>query len=409
MARMILFAFALVLALVNDQPAAAAPTAGIGKVETHGLSLTAPAASSLLQSKLSALLGAGKPFEKCALDFGGSSGAYVVDAQITGNGGQVTWALTLRNAATGSMVASAIYAGRVETLEQDAAAALAKLLDRACPVLARKAKPAETPPPVLPPTRPPPASADNPVSGTIQMSTIFDYAASSHTADSVPATRGQRFSLINKEPYTDESWDLHGEFVWQYQTLGSRLLVQEAGVRTYNLWGREQDFARAKSESVRDRMGMCSSAPYYPRIEEMRKVTHQGRVDIGHSAERIGFSSGSQLRIKGTGAGRRFELELKNSFIVAQNKDGVLSVIQESEGCGAPHISSPSTSNVTWLITARAGANVVLEGPVAADGTISGRFAINGKYVVPKTWSTNTAPEDAPVDFVVDLDLKVIE
>ena len=139
------------------------------------------------------------------------------------------------------------------------------------------------------------------MSGTVKMSAIFDYAATSHKADNAPARPGPG-SPINSEPYTDESWDLHGDYSWQFQTQETFLQTNEAGTRTYTLTGRETDHGRAQFEVIRDRMYRCGGGAYFPRVEDMRKITWLGKVDATHTFDRSGYSSGAALRINYIGA-----------------------------------------------------------------------------------------------------------
>ncbi len=407
-AKTVALVFALALAGLSPT-ATAAPTASVGKVETQVPGVTQAAVAQILQAKLAALLGPGHPLATCELLPGGVEAKYVVEAQLSLVGGQVLWRLTLRERATSAVVASASLAGNAQTIETDAEQVLLRLLKRGCPAVARRVVRETTPPPPLPPIvpPPPPVTPDNPVSGTVKMSAIFDYAATSHKADNAPARPGPG-SPINSEPYTDESWDLHGDYSWQFQTQETFLQTNEAGTRTYTLTGRETDHGRAQFEVIRDRMYRCGGGAYFPRVEDMRKITWLGKVDATHTFDRSGYSSGAALRIKGAGAQRRFELEVKDIHTVSRGKDGVVTIQQQSGGCGVRYITNVSKAELQLVFGAYVQ-KLFIEGPVGADGSIKGRFPVVGKYKIPRTWSNNLAPEDAPVDAVVEVDLKVRE
>lgn len=403
------FALVLALALAGLSPVAAAPTASVGMVQSQVPGVTPAAVTQILQAKLPMLLGPGHPLAGCNLSPGGVDATYIVDAQLSVVGGQVLWRLKLLERATGAVLASSSHVGSADTLERDAEQALLRLLQRGCQALVRRVARETTPPPPLPPIvpPPPPVTPDNPVSGTVRMSAIFDYAATSHKADNAPARPGPG-SPINSEPYTDESWDLHGDYSWQFQTQETFLQTNEAGTRTYTLTGRETDHGRAQFEVIRDRMNRCGGGAYFPRVEDMRKITWLGKVDATHSFDRSGYSSGATLRIRGAGAQRRFELEVKDIHTVSRGKDGVVTIQQQSGGCGVRYITNVSKADLQLIFGAYVQ-SLFIEGPVGADGSIKGRFPIAGKYKIPRTWSTNMAPEDAPVDAVVEVDLKVRE
>lgn len=289
---------------------------------------------------------------------------YLVDGEVAASGTTATWTLKFRHTQTGQTFATSTYSGTLDGLFTDSEGAGRAILREACKKL-------------------PPGGAEPPGpigSGTITMTARFDYTG-----------RKARDTATTKERMT---FGLEGQIILELVAKTITVSQADDGATQYFVAGPLYGSRIAKWRMGNDRTGDCLTA----RLET------QGTV-IGTHDEPNSFFIVTVRKIGG-----RDVVTVEPPPWIAVNADpkGQETTTDRIVHCrNRPPETSSETRDVEGpILEAKSLDARGVEGVLAPGPGIKGEVVSKDRYVIPGSWwSRESAPEAAPVEVRIELDL----